>query len=315
MMIKDLNTQLANVKELKRKKQKWENQLADYQKELNDKRKVVAECEEKLRKENHDIEKLSRFSLTNLFTTIAGTKEDRMRTEKRELVATQLKYDEARKATTHMEEAIAQIQGKLDEMADIDRQYNEILSEKEKLIKDSHSPLTYELFTLSEQHADLRSHLTEMQEAIDAGEEVLDALDNAIDELNKAENWGTWDMFGGGMITTAIKHGHIDDAKEAIHVVQIKMRTFQRELLDVDQTEEWGIDMTGLLTFADYFFDGLITDWFVQGKIKDSLKQAEKQRGEIKQLVLQLKRGYEKKESELAKVETKQRNLLENSTV
>lgn len=314
-MREDLNARLTKVKVLQRKKQKWENQLADYQRDLNEKRQVTAECEETLRKENHDVEKLSGLSLTNLFTTIAGTKEDRMRSEKREIATAQLKYEEARKASKHIEETINQLEEKLKELPNVEHQYEEILSEKERLIKDTHSPLTRELYDLEERKADLQSHLAELQEAGQAGEEVLNALDDAIDELGSAENWGTWDMLGGGMISTAIKHEHIDDAKESIHRAQGKMRIFQKELLDVDQTEEWDIDISGLLTFADYFFDGLITDWFVQGKINDSMKQAERQHGEVEQLLYQLKDEREAKENALVNVENKRKDLLENSQI
>lgn len=33
------------------------------------------------------------------------------------------------------------------------------------------------------------------------------------------------------------------------------------------------IEISGFATFADYFFDGLIADLFVQGKIKDFLNK------------------------------------------
>ena len=46
----------------------------------------------------------------------------------------------------------------------------------------------------------------EKREAIDAGNRALKSLRNAQDNLNSAKNWGLWDMFGGGFISTMAKH-------------------------------------------------------------------------------------------------------------
>lgn len=57
----------------------------------------------------------------------------------------------------------------------------------------------------------------------------------AVQSLDKAEGWATWDMIGGGMISTAIKHSHLDDAKRQVHLAQNRLRNFESELADIQQ--------------------------------------------------------------------------------
>lgn len=312
-MFEKWNERLAKVKEQQRKKQKWEKQLARYEKVLQENQLAANQAKQILQNEAADVEKLSGLSLTNLFVTIAGNKEDRLRKEKREVARAHLKHEEALKAKSDIQEAIQNLKEKLNTLPDVDRDYKEILSEKEKLIHDTNSPLTDELYAFSEHLAELQAYLVEMEEAIKAGKEVRVALADALRSLDSAANWGTWDMLGGGMITTAIKHNHMDEAKESIHSAQAKMRTFHNELLDVDQDEGWGIDISGLATFADYFFDGLISDWFVQGKIKDSREQTERQKENVEKMLKRLKEDYATKRQNLYSVEKKRRILIEVS--
>ena len=41
-------------------------------------------------------------------------------------------------------------------------------------------------------------------------------LEQALDELGSARGWGLWDILGGGLISTLVKHGHMDDAESHI---------------------------------------------------------------------------------------------------
>jgi hypothetical protein len=95
-------------------------------------------------------------------------------------------------------------------------------------------------------------------------------------------------MLGGGMISTAMKHNRIDDARSAIHSAQRSLRQFEKELKDVQRDVSIHIEIGGLLTFADFFFDGLITDWMVQGRISDSLIQVNGKRSQIQTIVADL---------------------------
>ena len=116
----------------------------------------------------------------------------------------------------------------------------------------------------------------EVNEALHAIEETLGYLSRSQDYLSSAGNWGLFDMIGGGFITTMIKHGKMNEAERAMAAARNSIRNLKKELSDVDQLVDVDLNISDFLSFADYFFDGIIADWMVQSKIKDARFQVDK---------------------------------------
>ena len=117
----------------------------------------------------------------------------------------------------------------------------------------------------------------EIREAIVAGERALKSLYEAKEKLQKAGNWGLFDMFGGNTFSGLMKHGRISEAKRCIEEANRNLRVFQKELRDVNVALDLQIDIGGLLSAFDFLFDGLIADAMVQSKInkaKDGVNRA-----------------------------------------
>ena len=111
---------------------------------------------------------------------------------------------------------------------------------------------------------------TEINEAIMAGERALAALKKAETDLGTARIAGVVDIIGGGFLTNLFKHAKLDDARRDIENAKYELQAFSQELDDIPGLN---IDVGGFLTFADFFFDGLIADFFVQTKINESRSQ------------------------------------------
>jgi hypothetical protein len=309
-MLEDLNDRFERINERIKKKRKWDMQLSDYKAELSEVEKVMSGLEDQLTYEMKDVKKLERIGFTNLFQTILGVKEEKLSKEKQDVVAVQLKLKEANKTKREIDQAILKVKNKLKDMVNIEEEYRSILTEKEKIITESNSFFARQLFDVSERKADIQVYIKELEEAIHAGEIAVHALADAVNSLESAEGWGTFDLFGGGAITGFIKHNRIDKATEHIHVAQSKMRSFQKELLDIEETSDLQIDISNLLKFADFFLDGIIVDLAVQGKIKDSLKQAKDQEANVTRIVTGLKFRMGRKEKELDKVKKERERLI-----
>lgn len=114
---------------------------------------------------------------------------------------------------------------------------------------------------------------TEIREAVAAGERALTSLRRAQEKLNSARNWGLFDLFGGGFITDMIKHSRMNDASALMENARADLLVFQRELRDVCVPTEFRMEVSDFLTFADFFFDGVIADYLVQSKIADARAQ------------------------------------------
>ena len=115
----------------------------------------------------------------------------------------------------------------------------------------------------------------EKREAIEAGRRALNSLQAAKENLNSAKNWGLVDMFGGGSFTTLLKHSKMDQAKRNMEQAKYDLRSFSRELNDVNMACNLHIDTGYFLSFADYFFDGFVVDWMVQDRINNARHQVE----------------------------------------
>lgn len=117
----------------------------------------------------------------------------------------------------------------------------------------------------------------EKREAINAGRRAISSLKDADDMLRKAKNWGIWDLFGEDGIVTFFKHSRINDAKRYIDKAYKDILRFERELKDVCLDLDLNVDISTLLTVADFFWDGVIADYLVQRQInqaRDKIREA-----------------------------------------
>ena len=129
----------------------------------------------------------------------------------------------------------------------------------------------------------------EKSEAVAAADEALACLRRADSDLGSANNWGLFDIFGGGLIATAVKHGKINDSNDDLEQARRALRVFAQELGDVEGFVDARVEVDDFLHFADYFFDGLVADWLVQSKIgeaRDQVRRATRQVEEIRQALL-----------------------------
>ena len=110
----------------------------------------------------------------------------------------------------------------------------------------------------------------EIREAIQAGERALHSLYEAQTKLKKATDWGLFDIFGGDMFSGIMKHSRMNEAKQCIEAANRDLQIFQRELSDVNMNFNLQIDVSDLLTFFDFLFDGFLADIMVQSKLNDA---------------------------------------------
>lgn len=115
----------------------------------------------------------------------------------------------------------------------------------------------------------------EIKEAIYAIDTTLSYLNEAKGYLSSASNWGIFDMLGGGFFSTMIKRGKMNDANRCLEKAKRSVINTKKELNDINQTIDVDLEIDGFLSFADYFFDGLVADWMVQSKINSAQKQVD----------------------------------------
>ena len=128
----------------------------------------------------------------------------------------------------------------------------------------------------------------EKREAADAGNRALRSLKAAQENLDSAKNWGIWDMLGGGFLSTMAKHSKMDRAKENLAKARSDLKSFSRELQDVNMACHLDIETGDFLSFADWFFDGFVVDWMVQDRINQASRQVEEAIHRVETILRQL---------------------------
>ncbi|MCH1625974.1 hypothetical protein [Fredinandcohnia quinoae] len=311
-MFEEINARLVEIQGELRKKDKYKKQLADYTEELRTIEEVLSQLHDQFESEREDVEKLEGMTLTNLFAKLSGRWAEKLSKEKQEMLAAQHRLEEATKTKKEIDDEMLRIRNQLQLLKNAEDEFQDILIKKENIIKTSSLPLAAKVFECSEQEGTLLAYLKELDEAIVAGNRVKGALIDAIGSLEKAENWGTWDMFGGGTISGIVKHQHIDQGEAYLHQAQRSMRQFQKELLDVKEQAQLEVNISGMLKFADFFFDGFIADFMVQGKIQNSLSQTRDQHRKVNDILRKLEEQVGVKRTELDAIQREKMEIVKN---
>lgn len=283
-----------------------ENCLTNRQQELRKQKqeleKKVFDLEWKRNTEQEDVERLEQGSLANFFYRVTGKMDGMMDKEKREALEAAVRYDAAAAQLKEVEAQLRACGLALSEVRGSQQKYQKLKEEKLSVIRSSGVPEAEEIMKLEEQLAQLRDHIKEIREAQSAGSRALSMTEQIQTSLNSAENWGTYDMLGGGLMADIAKHGHIDDAQRMIERLQIQLRQYKTELADIRISADMQVNVDGFLRFADVFFDGLFSAWKVQGSISGARMQVNNVRGKVHQVqtkLEQLLRETEQKESQL----------------
>ena len=111
--------------------------------------------------------------------------------------------------------------------------------------------------------------------------EVRYEMEAAMGKLDSAKNWGWFDIFGGGFLSTMIKHHRINGAKGHIEAARGRLFRLRRELDHANLGSVMGKGPGGFASIADHLFDGMIADLYVQGKINELRNDVRRVLGEL----------------------------------
>ncbi len=135
----------------------------------------------------------------------------------------------------------------------------------------------------------MNNYYSEIDEAIEAGRNAIEALTDAEEYLSSAKGWGLFDMLGGGFISGLIKHSKLDKAQQCMNEAKYQVSRFSKELQDVDRVSADEIKCDGLAEFFDLFCDGFLVDLVIQSKISSAMENVRTTRRKIENAVDQLR--------------------------
>ncbi len=243
-------------------------QIEELHRQRGERQAKVDETAQSFRKEQDDVDKLEKGGVHAFLLTLIGHKEERLDKERREALSAKLQYDQARSDLEYLENKLNGLIRERDGLRDAPEQLEALWTEKAELVKTMGGQTGARLVELDRRLSGVTHQQKEVQEALSAGKNAKRLLGQVQDDLDSARSWGTWDMLGGGLIATMAKYDRLDSAQSSIRAAQRALSDFRTELADVSQLQVPNIQIGEFATFADYFFDGIFSDWYVQSSIK-----------------------------------------------
>ena len=299
--LEQLQTQIVQKRKLEKrrdvlKKQRQELETREY------------ELRRQRSEEQDDVDRLRSRSLAAWFYAVTGQKAGKLEKEEREAYEAAVRHDAVLRELESVNTELKEIDLGLREVVGCETRYRETVEAKKAYIRHSGTEAAEKLIRLESQLLDCRAMKKELQEAIQVGHQARSTARAALEHLESAGNWGTWDVIGGGgLITDIAKHDHLDRAQDLVESLQVCLRRFKTELNDVSIRADIMVRVEDYLRFADFFFDGLFSAWAVQDRIGQSKSQIRDLDGKITNTLRRLETMLE----ETSRAETKINGTLQ----
>ena len=312
-MYSEINDRLEEARKKISKLNKIDSMLKELRSDESELNHKVYELKSVLDKESLDVEKLSKTNIASIFYSITGKLNDKLEKEQREALSAKLKYDQADYDLGNIRAEISKLIEERENYKDSVNEYNKLYAEKKNFLINSYDASADKIFEITKKTEESKSNVKELREAISAGKSAVQSLDAALESLSSAKGWGTWDLLGGGLISDLAKHSHIDDAMGEVEEAHSKLRRFKSELADVRINYDIRFETEGFGKFADFFFDGLIADWYMQSKINNSYESVSNVKNQVESTIYRLQQLENKEKYNLKELENELNKIVINS--
>ncbi|MCU1676554.1 MAG: hypothetical protein JWM93_1312 [Frankiales bacterium] len=260
--LQELLTSLAECESADKRLTAVSAQLADDQ-------AALAAQRDRLSAEERDVERLEHVSFARIVGRMRGHLDTDLDRERAEAEQCRLAVEHHKYAVARGEEDVAALRPVAARAPQLRSQIAAELASCAAGLDpaDQRWPRTQ---ALAELRASRTALLKEYDEAIRAARAALRALNVVASDLASAGSWSTYDtFFGGGLISSMVKHDRLATAAENAAVARDAVRRLSTELRDVGATDEMLLPAIseGLRMF-DTWFDNIFSDMAVHAEIR-----------------------------------------------
>jgi hypothetical protein len=263
--------------------------------------------------EQADVDRLEKLSMTRILASLKGSRDDDLAFERAQADAERYKLADAQsrlKVLIAEDDAAA---SSLSRLVDAPAVHRALMIEKEARLKESGSPQGRRLLQVAEEFGAVQAELRELDEAVRAADKAERALAAVADSLRSAKGWSTYDtFFGGGVISSAIKHSKLDDAADLAAYADGCLAALRTELADVQGADRRLPDLavSGGTRFVDVWFDNIFTDLSVRDHIFRSLDGVERSARVVSDVRLGLNRRTKEVRAREAELQAERARLI-----
>lgn len=230
---------------------------------------------QKYEKENLDVQQIQGETFSAFVYKLFGKFEGKLQKEQQQQIEAKSNYDKAVADLEEIKQEKQQLASRLSALYQQAKEYEAELESRRISIQQLSRSAT-QLYNQFEDEMDFFSaQITEIDEALRAASRVTDTAESAMDSLDSAEGWATYDIWAkSGILTHAIKYSHIDDAEDCFNRLSSLIQSLRSELVDVQ-----GLSASDLTQISptqrsiDFWFDNIFTDLSVRSQIQDNMEQ------------------------------------------
>ncbi len=277
----ELKSKLAALPVLKERLHKQDTRIGEADREVN----LLLK---KYEKESLDVEQIQKNSLSATILRLVGKYEDRVDKESSEMFHAKIEYDAAVNRTKELKREREEMRLRISDLIQVERSYEEELKIREEQIKSMVTGVVSVEYSKLELEQDgMLRQLAETEEALRAAKRTLGTAKSAMQELDDAENWATYDMwFSKGIFNHMAKYDHIDNAQEQFDKLRSQIVDLMKELKDINLTVDFSPSNIDSTTRAiDFWFDNIFTDIAVRDQIRDNQDQIRGLYGKINRVI------------------------------
>lgn len=260
-----------------------------------------------------DVEQITKDSFSNTLLKLIGKYEGKVSKENQEMLQAKLDYDRAVERVKALRLEMSELTAKLNELYTDRKTYESELLKREEQIRRRVSDQAYTTYMeIENQKQALSSQLVEINEAISAANRVTSTCNQAMDHLQSAENWATFDVWSrGGIISHLAKYEHIDDAQSQFNILNSQLRDFKNELQDVNLNLSYvSIGIDSGTRAMDFWFDNIFTDMNVRDKIRDDHEELRQIDNEVRRCLNKLESARSEIRKKLEEAENSKNKLV-----
>jgi hypothetical protein len=309
----DIERRLATAAEALREYEVTSGRCADLRRRIDETSKQLAALRSQHAREREDVERLEGLSLTRVLASLRGARADTLERERAEADAARYRVAEAEGRLEALRREYDAAEARRGQLAAAPRTYASVLDDKERHLAQSGDPRRVRLLELADERGRLTGQMHELTEAMRAARTAEQALSQVREKLGSASGWSTYDtFFGGGLISSAIKHSRLDEAAQAAARADRCLAVLRTELADVGDMDLTvsNLAVDGLTRFVDVWLDNIFTDLAV----REQIKQAEQNVARAMRLVHEVQRRLDQRAAQaharLATIETERHDLL-----
>ncbi len=307
------NIQLQQIKDRLEVLPVLEHKMKNLRGKISEAKANVNTLLRKFEAESLDVENIKKDSLANSLRKLLGRYEGKMNKETQEMLSAKLEYDRATENVNELHKQESELNVRLSELYELKHTVETELAKREESIKNNISAESYKTYMeIEQEHEFLSGQIVEAEEAIRAGNNVLNTANNAMEHLNKAEDLATLDVWlDGGILTHTAKYNHIEEAQRNFNILNSQVKAFENELQDVNLHASYlSSEIDSTTRAVDFWFDNIFTDLRVRDRIRSDAENLRNLMDKINKTLRILETNRKELKKKLSDNESRKADLI-----